>query len=351
LKRQADLSFNEFIDESFEALHIPVLNGRRKASDILATLDREMYTERRDDWLASQLDASLGSDTVPPSQLVKNRERFERLARLVAKQRVVPFVGAGVSASAGCPAWSDYLKKLASEHGYSMRTLQGYIKRGCFDEAATGLLAHMGEAAFRESFDRSFDRRDPSSSSVLVNLVATTFTGPIITTNYDRLLEQFASPKFGQTFLGRLPGEFQRACREGERVLFKIHGNLYQPESRVLTKQEYDAAYGANGSVDLSKELCRSLRTAFLRETVLFVGSSLASDRTMDLLYQIAQDPADGSAMRHFAIVELPNKATDRGSREKFLNERHIFPIWYQAGEHRFVSDILQHLGRVSRDL
>jgi len=236
-----DLLFNEAIDEEYPPVDLPVLGGRKTASELLATLDPILYSARRDEWLTSQLDAALGGDVLPPPHVGKNRERFDHLARLVARQRVVPFVGAGVSAASGFPTWSGYLFKLASEFAFPKKTLTELLARDSFEEAATRLLKQIGEKSFGESFDRSFDKKNGGGAGELVNLVATIFAGPVITTNYDQLLERSAVPSFVQTFWGRHPGDFQRACREGHRVLLKIHGDLYQPASRVLTKDEYDA--------------------------------------------------------------------------------------------------------------
>jgi len=341
--------FDESVDQAFEPLLVPVLGRTVRSAELLATLDPELYATRLDEWLDSNVDIALGRDVLPQAHFKKNRERFDWLAKLVARRRVIPFIGAGSSASCGVPTWTGYLTKLAVERSYPIDELRRDIAEGRYEDAATGLVRHIGEAAFRESFDRSFADLPAPATDTLPSIVAATFDGPIITTNYDQLLEGATAPL--QTFLGSSPGEFQLAAGEGGRALLKIQGDLYQPGARVLTKKEYDKAYGAHDVPDWSKALPRVLRWVFLRDTVVFLGASLSNDRTMRLLRVLAQDKIEGPSMRHFAIVEFPGKLATVRERERFLAERSIFPIWYAAGEHSLVRDLVQSLARVARDL
>jgi hypothetical protein len=346
-----DAEFNSSIDEEHEPVNIPVLGRSRLASDLLAILDPQLYEERRDAWMEDRLAVALGRESLPRPHFVKNCERFDLLARLVARQRVIPFVGAGVSAACGFPTWSAFLAKLAAEHRYPKKKLSNLLAEGRFEDAASSLLTSVGEAAFLESFDRVFARDPDAARDGLARLIATMFRGPVVTTNYDQVLERVASPPFTQVFLGRSPGDFQRAAREGARVLLKVHGNLYEPDSRVLTKDDYDAAYGALATLDAARALPRALRSAFLRETVLFLGASLVGDRTLDVLRAVATDPSERQTMRHCAILELPATVADVQTRERFLADRGIFPIWYTGGDHTVVPEILRHLARVAEGL
>lgn len=347
---QRNPHFDETLNETFEPLRAPILSRPLQPADLLATFDPELYQTRLDEWFEEDLRIALGRDTLPEAHFQKNRERFGWLAKLAARRRVVPFVGAGASASCGAPTWTQYLRKVAAEHAYSTSVLEEHLSEGRYEDAATALLKHVGEQVFREAFDRAFAALPPPATNTLPPLIVLTFDGPVVTTNYDQLLERDASPTF-QTFLGSEPGEFLRAAREGGRALLKIHGDLYQPRRRVLTKSEYDKAYGPDEVPDLTKALPRALRWLFLRDTMLFIGASLTDDRTMRLLRVLANDRDEGLSMRHFAIVEYSDNPKAARKREKFLTDRGIFPIWYAARQYHLIPTIVQHLARIAKEL
>jgi len=338
--------FENSIDAKHQALHVPVL-GRKAQAHELIELDELMCAQAQDEWVEDHQEIVLGRDTLDQSYFRANQDRFHALLRVARRNRVVPFVGAGVSASCGLPTWSAFLTSVARENGgkEAVAAVTKLIREGAFDEAASRVLELMGEVAFHETFERTFGRHASiTSDGKLPRTLMAIFPGPVVTTNYDQLLEKFAMPEFDQKFLGRVPGEFARACREGERFLLKLHGDIFQNDTRVLTREEYRVAYGGAIALSSTTALIRTLRALFTRETVLFVGCSLGADVTMKLLLQLAAEDRDLKSIRHYAIVELPNNKKQRLERKKFLEERGVFPVWYPCGRHELVGQIIEEL-------
>lgn len=339
--------FDDGVNGAFPPLRVPVLDRDIQSADLLANLDPDLYNQRLDVWVESNLAAALGRDELPDTYFDTNKTRFAMLSKLVARRRVVPFVGAGASASCGVPTWTAYLFRLAVEADYPSDELRSFLDDGRYEDAASALLQHVGDPAFRESFDRVFSNLAPPGPASLPSIITSTFDGPIITTNYDQLIERTVA---FQTFLGSSPGDFRSAARDGSRALLKIHGDLYQPRARVLTRTEYNRAYGRGEEPDWTRPLPQVLRWVFLRDTVCFLGASLSNDRTMRLLQALSQDRVEGHSMRHFAIVELPANRNQVRVRDRFLSDRCIFPIWYASGQHVRVIDLVQHLARVAQE-
>lgn len=343
-----DPEFDAYLDDIHKPVTLPFSAVGWKPSTLLHDLDPVQYEDLRADWLERQLARTLGDGVL--DQYRVNGERFGRLSALVSRGRVVPFVGAGISASCGFPAWTAFLQLLAKQCSFPKMKLKKLLANGSYEEAATQLADNLGEPAFREAFDRVFDPRAFEVSPWVADLFALC-AGPAITTNYDRVIEAAASPQFKQIFLGRNPGEFARLAREGDRVLLKVHGELYVPESRVLTSEDYDYAYGSGEVPDIERVLPRTLRSVFLGHTILFLGCSLTSDRTMTLLRHLVESDRDGGSMCHFALVATSKSRSQQKKRERFLSDCCIFPIWYEnTPDHAAVPALIGHLRRLAKE-
>jgi SIR2-like domain len=111
----------------------------------------------------------------------------------------------------------------------------------------------------------------------------------------------------------------------------------------VLTLREYCTNYGdaAPEAPDFEKPLPSLLRLILFRSSILFLGCSLAGDRTLGVLKHVA---SQAPALGHFAIVELPAATADTSKRDKFLSQHGIRPIWYPHGKHESIRTLLDYL-------
>ena len=90
----------------------------------------------------------------------------------------------------------------------------------------------------------------------------------------------------------------------------------------MFTREEYDRAYADDSF--LRRELGRAVSGT---DSLLFLGCSLSSDRTMAVLRAVAQ--VDQGEAEHYAF--LPYDAATHATRENFLAGHGIYPIWYDA--------------------
>lgn len=254
-----------------------------------------------------------------------NGERFKSLALAIKKNRVVPFVGSGMSMPLGYPLWKSFLQAMRRRSTLTEAGLEDTFKVG-YEEAAEAILAKMPSHLWDERFAATFGAKSPEDLSAPVQWLPVLFSESVITTNYDPVLERIYQAA-GLPFDGSLSGtevqEFRRRSGHGERFLVKIHGDHARRDTRVLTRTEYDRAYSPDSKA--RAELAR----LFTNRSLLFLGCSLAQDRTMDVLLDLAQKDAD--MPHHYALLPAPSSESDRLAREHFLAERMIFPIWYKA--------------------
>jgi len=339
--------FDEELNSLYAEVQIPVSNRKLPFSEALRLVDPDEYQEQFDSWLENRRRQVLSGGIERKGIVTNNEMHFRTLCRLARRRRLVPFIGAGVSASCGFPTWRDFLKRLTGG-AVPVPSAGRLLKDGKMENATEEIINAIGENGFREAFRgtflRSFDR---GGAEFVADLLLFT-TGPMITTNFDKVIEEFVSPD--HIFLGSASRGFMSMLRCGERVLLKLHGDLYQSESRVLTSSEYDSAYGCGDQVDDARELTRTLKQVYLRETLFFIGCSLESDRAMRLFAQIASNEGRDEGVSHYALLELPKSASALPGRSRFLEDRGIFPIWYAHGEHSYVGEIIGEIARSVQD-
>jgi hypothetical protein len=194
-----------------------------------------------------------------------------------------PRNGAGMSKSAGCPEWKEYLLKLCPEAELDRDAMRQRLEeQGDYEGVMNELVTRLGEPRFNLDFERDFS--PPGELAGAVMRLPELFDSCAITTNFDRILEdayQKSAKPFAEKTTGRAPAgmvnAFYRAIPAGDRHLLKLHGNLTNVAERVLNKAEYDDAYGNDGNIHFDRPVPKLLRRLYTSFSFLFLGCSLGS--------------------------------------------------------------------------
>ncbi|MET0385736.1 MAG: SIR2 family protein [Polyangiales bacterium] len=258
---------------------------------------------------------------------------------------VVPFVGAGISVPVGHPGWTAFLMAQAKRVNREPEVTR-FLQAGQYEDAAEFLLGAQGPSDFDDAISKTFGRavlagREINGAAKLLSQIG---RGPFVTTNFDRVLEtcfEQANKPFEERVWGARSSMITRAIQENRRFLLKIHGDVEDSHDRVLTRVEYDKNYGPAVGASGDFPLRRALRHICESRSILFVGCSLGADRTMAVLWEVAQR---NPYLRHYAIVESPPTDEAFGRQRKFLSDRGVRPIWYPTGQHAEVVRLLQEL-------
>jgi hypothetical protein len=217
--------------------------------------------------------------------------------------------------------------------------LEELLGASAFEEAVDLIASATNSNLLSERIEHELRVDDPSIIDGAVRLLPAIFPDLVITTNLDDVLEQHYSRcdvEFNQVLPGADIARYRGMKTPRERFLLKLHGDSRRPETRVLSKTEYEAAY-APGSV-VREELALLYRTNHL----LFLGCSLGPDRTVGLIAEVAAN--DKNMPKHFAILPLPDSDSSRIARENFLSMRSIYPIWYDGGHDESIRALLAGL-------
>ena len=298
-----------------------------------------------------------------------NQENFDFLIRLMRRNVVIPFIGAGLSANFGYPTWAKFLEDQANiHHLQEVKTAQENHE---YEKAATLLDDHLlgnMEYALMQSFGDHIYKTQSNIEEL--DLLPKIFRNLILTTNFDEVIELLYAKVNGEHIdkltprtLGDVTLAHKRiAC--GEPTLIKLHGDVASREF-VLTEHAYNNVYGKH-ILDVRLPLPSFLRDVLLSRVILFLGCGLEDDRTLRV---IEQSQIDGSIS--FALVELPQETVNRDrpwepelvktidgigkereeftERKRFLYAHNIIPIWFPHGKYDalkiFLSEVADQIG------
>lgn len=251
---------------------------------------------------------------------------------------IVPFIGAGLSVESGYPLWWPFLeaeaKRLSQE---SEELIMEHLASNEYEDAAQVLADNLGDRGLSQRIQETFGGRRPPQGAVTWLPRAFPSSQLMLTTNYDDLIERVYREhsvqfqvEYGASIAAVKFGELS-----GVPHLFKLHGRASDAKGRVLTSQDYDREYGS--PLDMTKMLPQTLSAIFGLKSVLFLGCSMASDRTMEVLANLCLPGL-------FALLSLPTKRKDAVALRRRLSELGVQAMYYPAGQHSWVELFLRGL-------
>jgi hypothetical protein len=344
--------FNNWIDAGEIGLELPLLRGLGNVglshpSKAFFAGDREAYEQALQAYRIQRQSEVLSRD-----HLVKlygeedglhwserNGRRFDQLVECLAAQEVVPFVGAGISTGGGFPTWANHLRQQARTAGSAMVQVEDWLAQGQYEAVIADIEDRCGRDVFAQEIRDVFGRRGGFQSITL--LISELFGDTLITTNYDRLLEQVYDTG-GASRLQVTNGTTAMERLDPKKVtLVKIHGDFADPAHCILGKAQYDAAYGA-GALNLQLPIPKVLARYYRNNSLLFLGCNLRNDRTLQVFQATKTAAGDELFPQHFSIEQAPAQLDDLRVRNAELLRLGITAIWYPEKQYQFVDDILR---------
>ena len=244
--------FNEIFDERYGSVEIGI--HKFSSAEVLFKLKEDVYDFELSYWKEEkkQNHLKLANEAL---DLHSNRQRFEKLVKVVGAKKIIPFIGAGISIPCGNPSWRSFLLQLSKIAEMDCTEIEKRLNNGKYEELAEELINKFGVHGFNEQLDNAFAISKNMRGSVL--LIPELTKGSVITTNFDTILEsafQIADCSFQKMVIGNQKSEFIKDMTAGASHLLKLHGNVRDIQSRVLTKTEYCDAYGSE-EIDFSQTL------------------------------------------------------------------------------------------------
>lgn len=236
----------------------------------------------------------------------------EELVRDFANGIGSVFVGAGASIDAGLPGWAELLRKVTSQtqlpRDLSYLDIAQYFENAYGRDELVNRIWELLQTA----------RAPTRIHEEIVDLPISR----VFTTNLDTLLESAAVRK------KRTPRKITNTDRSvttnpNHLTIFKLHGDLDQRQSYVITSDDYEG-YAATFPIS-TLMMSYELHT----RTVLFVGYSF-NDFDLRMIIKAVSTQAGRFGRQHYALLTNPTLEA-----EKELERRKIrsIPLRSEAGE------------------
>lgn len=273
----------------------------------------------------------------------RNLQRFDQLVERLEAGDVVPFIGAGLSVAGGFPSWEEHLRTQGRTAGLDPAHIEALLGNGEYETVISEIEANRGRDVFVQEVRDVFSKTGAITDTTL--LVTELFPDTVITTNYDRLIEQ-AFDTGAKNAFQIISGLDAFAEPATDRVsIIKLHGDIKTPGQCILSKNQYDQAYG-NGGIDLRLPIPRLLEYYYKNSSLLFLGCSLKNDRTVQVFRAIKQGIeqkyGDIVIPQHFAIEQAPETEKELGDRNAYLANLGITGIWFEKGQFEYVEEMLR---------
>ncbi len=269
----------------------------------------------------------------------RNLRRFDQLIECLETGDVVPFVGAGLSKAGGFPTWEDHLRSQGRTAGIDPAYIEALLASGQYETVIAEIETSRGRDVFIQEVRDIFSRTGEITDITL--RITELFTDTVITTNYDRLIEQ-AFDTGAKNAFQIINGPNALANPDTDRVsIIKLHGDIKMPGNCILSKNQYDQAYGESG-IDMTRPIPKLLEYYYKNSSLLFLGCSLNNDRTIQVFRAIKQQVGDIVIPQHFAIEQTPETEQGLSDRNAYLAGLGITGIWFEKGQFDCVEAILR---------
>jgi hypothetical protein len=278
-------------------------------------------------------------------------EAGRAVVALLREQRMLLFVGAGLSIDLGYPLWGDYLAELEKELGAEAPKMDDLLERAEWIKQSFADKQRLPD--YLTHIQQTFAPKPVSPYTPLQRaLLQFGFRG-VITTNFEPSLENALSAV--NIAAGRLSCspldlgdprsfsifDFLRLVGRGSTTesVLHLHGVHDHPDRVVLAARDYRERYGNFTDVDRDGLPVHRTLDVILRKVVwallvtyptLFVGFSLNDPALRHILRVISADFQRGRSLGHFAIVGAESEEEE----EKLTlawREHGITPVFYRV--------------------
>jgi hypothetical protein len=243
------------------------------------------------------------------------------IATLIQRDKLILFVGSGVSVGLGLPSWEDLIDYMANDlnedkdlfktHGDFLMLAEYYktLKNGDLSSFYTWLKDRMNVS------------NEKLKNSEIHNLIVKLGIKTIYTTNYDKLIERSFH------FHGKKPITIKKIDdlnKDSEGIeIIKFHGDINDKDSIVLTETDYFKRLDFNHILDIK------FRADILGKSILFIGYSLSDINIRLLIFKFNQLWKESNARRrnkNYIFLSKSNKF-----KEGVMDSKSLIPFSLQG--------------------
>lgn len=260
---------------------------------------------------------------------MENCQYFKELEEAIDNDNLVLFCGSGTSSALELPSWQDLVINIIEQVSYyniCYRPLGELVRTNILSPLAVlDLLEEDYKHLITDTLAKTIelDRRgEVKLQEKILNI-----SEKIITTNYDKAFEIASSTP--NVILN--DGKYKLAkIADNKRFIFKIHGDIDNPEDCILFTRQYKKLYQENAFL-------LGLRILFIQKTILFIGFSLTDPYIVEIINTIT-NTFDSFNRKHFIVT------TDKKFNEdKFNRKVHAIILEDYSKLDQFLDSLISH--------
>lgn len=204
------------------------------------------------------------------------------------------FIGAGMSRPSGFVDWKELLREVAEEVGLDVDKESDLIA-----VAQYHLNAKSNRARLNQKLIEEFTKDAKPSENH--RLIASLSIRSIWTSNYDTLIEDAFKELQKRPDVKSTQPNLSQSVPGRDVTIYKMHGDISQPQDAVLTKDDYET-YATKRGLFIEK-----LQGDLVSKTFLFLGFSF-TDPNIDYILARLRVFLGQNPREHFCIMRQPHK-------------------------------------------
>lgn len=269
---------------------------------------------------------------------MKNNKNFteeqciELLAKELEKEKLIIFVGAGVSKNSGLPNWNELIKEYAKELGIKKEN----FKSDEILEIPEKYFKKFGEIKYYKILSRIFSKHyEPNSIHEVLKKMNLNY---IVTTNYDNLIED----KINSYVVSE---DTDLPHHNTNTMVIKMHGDIVK-KNVVLKKSDYKN-YENNFPL-----ISTYLKGLFTTNTILFIGYSF-NDASVQQIMKWIRNILKNDTKQAFLVDLNSNTIIQDKNKEQLITRipLKVLNNEYEKTLESFLEKIVDKKNEISKEL
>lgn len=221
------------------------------------------------------------------------------------------FAGAGLSVSSGYVNWKELMSDLAKELGLNIDEENDLISIAQYHVNENGNNRYGITKKILEEFTE--DVEESENHRIIARLPITS----IWTTNYDQLIEKVLLNEKKNIDVKFKENQLLYTKPKRDIVLYKMHGDVSEPDSTILTKQDYEQYFQTH------ETFVNALRGELITKTFLFIGFSF-SDPNLDYVLSRLHLRHGINKRKHYCFLKKNILGDSQNPNEKIFTYNNI---------------------------
>lgn len=251
-----------------------------------------------------------------PSHLnnIETQNFIRDYANDILSRKAAIFAGAGLSIPCNLPSWKDLLEPMAAEIGLDVNKESDLLSVIQYYQNSSSGRGKIDQEIINRI--RSVDCSPSEDHRILASLPIQTYW----TTNYDNLIETAIADANKIADVKIVNANLTTHNPQRDVTLYKMHGDIANPESIVITRDDYEE-YAQKMEL-----FTLSLKSDLLSKTFLFLGFSFSDPNLLHIMAHLRLKTS-GRQRTHYCIYRSVHR-TDYNSDENFEYARNREKLW-----------------------